>query len=113
MANLRELGGEAEGRAVAFLQELGYTIVTRNAHSRRGEIDIVALDGDLLVFIEVKLRRVGSPEEAITPVKAGRIRAAARDYLIAMGEPDRAYRYDLIAIDGDGIRHHRHALQQD
>lgn len=106
-------GNQAEDRAAAYLIEQGLTIVTRNAHSRRGEIDIVALDGDLLVFVEVKLRRVSNPEEAITPAKAVRFRAAARDYLISIGEPERPFRMDLIAVDTSDIRHYRQVLRSD
>lgn len=109
----RRLGDEGEERAVAYLRGIGFTIVTRNAHSRHGEIDIVALDEDLLVLVEVKLRRTSIPEESITPVKAARMRAAARDYLAAIGEPERDFRFDLIAIAGKELRHHRGVLRED
>lgn len=111
MSRTRRLGDEAEERAVDFLQSLGYTIVTRNAHSRRGEIDIVALDGDLLVFVEVKMRQASLPEEAIGPIKAARLRDAARDYLISVAETERSYRFDLIAVDSEEIRHHPGVLR--
>jgi len=111
MSFTRRRGDEAEARAADHLRGLGYTIVTRNAHSRRGEIDIVALDGEMLVFVEVKQRRQGDPEEAVTPTKAQRIREAARDYLQSMGEPDRLFRFDLIAIGPDSLRHHQDVLQ--
>jgi putative endonuclease len=106
MNSRRLRGDEGEDRAADHLRQIGYTIITRNAHSRRGEIDIVALDGDLLVFVEVKHRRDGSAAEAITPSKASRLRDAARDYLINVGEPDRSFRFDLIAVGPDTLDHH-------
>ncbi len=109
----RLLGNEGEERAVEFLRGIGYTIVTRNAYSRHGEIDIVALEGDLLILVEVKLRRTTIPEESITPTKAGRMRAAARDYLAAIGDPQRDFRFDLIAIADKELRHHRGVLRED
>lgn len=109
----RRLGYEAEERAVRYLTDHGFTVVTRNASSRHGELDIVALEGDQLVFIEVKLRRSLVAEEAITPEKGRRLRRAALDYLQSMGEPERSYRFDLIAIDSSGVRHHREVLQRD
>ena len=110
MADSRQLGFDAENRAAEHLRNLGCTIITRNAHSRRGEIDIVAIDGDLLVFVEVKLRKKGAPEEAITPSKAERWRRSAIDYLRSVGEEDRPFRFDLIAVDSSGLRHHRDVL---
>lgn len=109
----RQRGDEAEEHAVRYLAEHGFTIVTRNASSRHGELDIVALEDDLLVFVEVKMRRTTRAEEAVTPEKARRLRRAAQDYLQQIGEPERSYRFDLIAIDDASIRHHREVLQRD
>lgn len=109
--NRQELGREGEERAIRHLQDQGFTIVTRNAHSRRGEIDIVALENDLLVFVEVKLRRRNAPDETITPTKASRMREAARDYLFGIGEPERSYRFDFIALGSTELRHHRDVLR--
>ncbi|MEQ1823812.1 MAG: YraN family protein [Fimbriimonadaceae bacterium] len=113
MSGLRKLGDDAEERAANFLIESGFTIVTRNFSTRSGELDIVALDGELLVFVEVKLRRGSSPEEAITATKATRLRAAAREYLQKMGESERSFRFDLVAVTPAEIRHHQNALQTD
>jgi putative endonuclease len=83
--------------------------VTRRYKARHGEIDLVALDGDVLVFVEVKERRARGyvPEEGVGARKASRLAAAAREYLTAMGEREREFRFDVIAIDADGLRHHR------
>lgn len=113
MSDLRRIGNAAEERAAEYLIEQGFTIVTRNAHSRGGEIDIVALDDEVLVFVEVKLRRSSAAAEAITPTKALRMRRAAREYLQSMGEPERAFRFDLVAIEPSGLRHYRQVLSQD
>ena len=108
MSDLRRVGGEGERAAADYLVGKGYTIVTRNYHSRRGEIDLVALDGDQLVCVEVKLRRTrGVPAEvALDHRKFERVMAAAEDYLQYVGEPNRSVRFDLVAIDPDGLRHH-------
>lgn len=92
--------------------EQGYTIVTRRFSTRSGEIDIVALDRDVLVFVEVKERRAPGflPEEGVGDTKMARIRAAADEYLIKMGESGREIRFDVIAMDGSGLRHHKSAL---
>lgn len=104
----RALGARGEREAAALLRSLGYTVVTRNFRSRRGEIDLIALDGDTLVFVEVKLRSGTEhrPEEAVDRRKATRIRAAAEDYLALTGEHLRQTRFDLVAIDPEGARHY-------
>ena len=67
MPDKRALGREAEDRAARYLLEQGYTLVTRRFSSKGGEIDLVALDGETMVFVEVKARsgKFGTPEEAI------------------------------------------------
>ena len=109
MPDLRSLGREAEDRAAAYLLGLGYTLVTRRYTVKGGEIDIVALDGDTLVFVEVKLRLSPglTPEESVDWRKTKRLQVAADAYTFAMGESERPIRFDLIAIDGDGLRHHK------
>lgn len=103
-----ELGHDAEDRAVAFLRELGYTIVTRNWKGRRGELDIVALDGDVFVFVEVKFRSdarfLGEP--SIDPAKTLALSDAVREYLVKFELEGRETRFDVIAIDPSGLRHH-------
>ena len=112
MPNRREQGREAEDLAAGFLIAKGLTIITRRFKCRAGELDLVALDGDVLAFIEVKQRLTpGSrPEDSITPRKRELLHQSAREYLRKMGEPDRSYRVDLVAIDRQGIRHYPGAL---
>jgi len=79
---------------------------------RSGEIDIVALDGEVLVLVEVKYRRTDfqTPEEAVDRRKATRFDKAAGEYVVAAGTGNRVVRYDLIAIDNDELRHHVNAF---
>lgn len=109
---MKRPGTDAEDQAADHLLALGYTIVARRVKTRSGEIDIVALDGDTLVFVEVKSRARGpvTPEEALTHAKSHRLKAAAEEYCHAAGGPDLPARFDLIAIDADGLRHHQSAL---
>jgi putative endonuclease len=106
-------GKEAEDRAADFLVGLGYTIVTRRFKSRHGELDLVALDGDTLVVVEVKERNTPGwiPEEGIDNRKIASLSSALGDYLAKMEEPERIVRYDLIAIDAKGLRHHIDAFR--
>lgn len=113
MPGFRGLGKEAEDRAAAYLLEAGYTLVTRRYSTRNGEIDLIVLDDETLVFVEVRLRRGKdrSPEESIGPVKAARVARAARAYLREMDQTERSVRFDVVAIDDEGIRHHVDAFQ--
>ena len=77
-------GRAGEDYAAKKLEELGYAIVARNYHSRYGEIDLVARQGGVLCFVEVKTRRnlsVALPREAVTGKKQEKLRAAAALYL--------------------------------
>lgn len=100
--NHRASGASAEDLAAEFLRAKGMTIVKRNFHfGRVGEIDIIAEDGEILVFVEVKARAsmmYGSPEEAITPSKQRAIRKVAEGYLYTHGITNRECRFDVIAI---------------
>jgi putative endonuclease len=102
-------GRDAESRAADYLLELGYCIVTRNFRVRGGEIDLICMDGEVVVFVEVKGRSAPGyrPEDAIDQAKLTHLQTAARKYLAQM-EERRPHRFDVIAIDGDGLRHHKH-----
>ena len=81
-----ELGRRGEDTAARYLQSSGLVLIDRNWRCREGEIDIVALDeaADTLVVVEVKTRRstrFGTPVEAVTPVKAARLRRLASCWL--------------------------------
>ncbi|ADL04680.1 YraN family protein [Lacrimispora saccharolytica] len=108
MKNCREVGKEYERAAAAYLENNGYVIVERNYRDPKGEIDIIAMDGKELVFIEVKYRRnleKGDPAEAVHLLKQGKIRNAAKGYLYRhrLGD-DIPCRFDVVAILGQDIR---------
>lgn len=89
--------------------------MTRRWWGGGGELDIVALDEDTIVFVEVKasLAPGFSPEANLGPIKRQRIASAAHAYLAEMGESeDRLCRVDLIAFDAEGMRHHRDVLAE-
>jgi len=112
VSSLRDLGSAFEDQAAAYLLEHGYTLVTRRYHARVGEIDLVAMDEDEIVFVEVKGRLSTDfvPEEAVGQDKIKRLRRAADKYLNEIDSMDRPHRFDLIAIDGSGLRHHVRAF---
>ena len=113
MYDFRAVGTQAEDRAAEYLIGIGYTVITRRHKTRRGELDIVAMDGAVLVFVEVKFRRAPGyrPEDAIGREKLSALIAAAELYVIEMQIQPERYRFDLIAIDSDGLRHHLDLLQ--
>ena len=111
----RKRGALYEDAAARYLESIGWRIVERNYRARTGEIDILALDGDILVAVEVKYRKsmgYGAPEEAVTLRKQQRICRALLVYLAQHGiSPDTSCRFDVIAIGGDGrMRHIRGAF---
>ena len=112
--NKRQLGGDKEELAAAFLQEAGYRIMERNFRCRLGEIDLIAKEGTTLVFVEVKYRanhKAGYPEEAVDQRKQRRIGKVALYYLTTrIRRTDVPCRFDVIAIDGGEIRHHKNAF---
>ena len=98
-------GKHGEDLAADTLLGLGYAILARRYRTRYGEIDIIARDRDVLVFVEVKARtsdQFGTAAESVTAWKQRRIIAMARDYLGRMSGPDVPCRFDVVAIDGLG-----------
>lgn len=115
-----EVARRGEDAAAAFLERVGMTVVDRNWRCSAGEIDIVALDGDELVFIEVKTRRserAGTGEEAVSATKQRRLVRLAEAYVTAAGaDAVGQVRFDVVAIrviaeDRALLRHHRAAFQ--
>ena len=103
------LGNSGEEIAGKFLEKSGYRIIARNYRCKLGEIDIIARDGETLVFIEVKTRTdsaFGSPAAAVTVRKQRQIGKAAQWYLAEHGLHEAPARFDVIAIvRGKGGRH--------
>ena len=97
-----ELGKRGEEEAVKYLEQKGFFIMHRNWHSGRKELDIVARDGEEVVFIEVKTRRntnFGLPEDAIDYKKIRHIVTSADAY-IRRYAVDLPIRFDIITIVG-------------
>jgi putative endonuclease len=98
-------GRRGEQIAARHLKRCGYIILARNYRTAGAEIDLVALDGKMLVFVEVKFRMddaFGAPVEAIDGKKRERIKRAARAFAEARGVPDLPTRFDVVAVSGRG-----------
>jgi putative endonuclease len=103
-------GFAGESLACRFLEQQGYRVVERNYRCRSGELDVVARQGDLTVFVEVKERRGpehGAGLEAVTFGKRRRLVRAARVYASARGLWDARLRFDVISIDWTDAGHPR------
>ena len=101
MAAKDALGRRGEDLAAAHLTASGLTIVERNWRCVQGEIDVVARDGDELVFVEVKTRssvRYGHPLEAITPTKLARLRRLAGQWCATHPGGAERIRIDAVAV---------------
>jgi putative endonuclease len=109
------LGQRGEDLAHRHLRRNGFTVVARNWRPPQGggEIDIVAWEGDALVFVEVKTRASGewsAPERDIDAEKINALRRAARDYVRRSGADESRVRFDAIAITGNRLEHLRDAF---
>jgi putative endonuclease len=102
MLNRRQQYGEAgEALAARLLRKRGYKILETNFRTPLGEIDIVARDGETIVFVEVKARqtgRFGAPKWAVTPRKQRKISMVALYYLKATGQSQAKARFDVVSI---------------
>ena len=110
-------GRSSEAVAARFLRKQGYRILTLNYRNRMGEIDIVAEEGDTLVFVEVKARRnpdLENPKAAVTLRKQKKIAMVAQAYLKAGDHHNRRVRFDVVAISAHTKPHRveliRHAF---
>lgn len=94
-------GAHAEALAARFLERRGLVVATRNFRTRHGEIDVIARDGDTLVFVEVRLRASGSfggAAASITQAKRARLVAAADAYLATLARVPPC-RFDALLLD--------------
>ena len=97
-------GAAGEKLAAQFLAGRGYSIVETNYRCREGEIDIIAKQGDCLVFVEVRTKRstvYGSPEESITEKKKEHLRAVAARYRDTHDGLPQSWRIDVMAVEMD------------
>ncbi len=96
-----QLGESGESLAVKLLKKDGYKIIEQNYRCKLGEIDIIAKDGDVLTFVEVKARRTDEfegPKSAVTPQKQRRISMVALHYLKETEQMEQKARFDVVAI---------------
>ena len=101
MRRAHPAGEGGEKLAARFLKKRGYKIIRRNYSCNTGEIDIIARDGDCLVFVEVKSRKSDdgiAPELAVTPQKQRRISMAAVEYRNRRRLFDVNCRFDVVSI---------------
>ncbi len=99
-----EIGKQGEDLACEYLQGKGYKILTRNYRYGHGEIDIIAMDGETLVFIEVKTKKFGDfgdPLYWISRRKQLQIGRIAQAYLFQEGIEDTDCRFDVITLNWD------------
>lgn len=97
-----EFGKQGEEVACRELRRRGYAILARGYRTRHGEIDIVARDGGVLVFVEVKARsdqRFGGPLAAVTGLKQRKLTRMALDYLARSRTAGVPCRFDVVAVD--------------
>ena len=97
-----QTGNYGEGLACEYLKGQGYKIMERNYRIRGGEIDIVAMDKDTLVFVEVKTRwshEFGPPAESMTPWKIKYLIKTAMFYVLKIGWGNKEYRLDFVGMD--------------
>ncbi len=95
------LGRAGENAAAHFLQQLGYRIVARGHRQRLGEIDLIAIDGQWIVFVEVKTwasNREGDPSLAVDKGKQEKLTRAALIYLKRRGLLNQPARFDVVSI---------------
>ena len=113
----QKFGLASESLAVDVLKESGYRILARNYRTKMGEIDIIARDGDTIVFVEVKSgqrQSRGAPEARIGRRKQRQLYRIANGYIQSHPGWRGDYRFDAVIIDGRGggrrIRHYENAF---
>lgn len=110
--NNTEKGQFAEQQAAIFLEKKGYKILATNYRHGRGEIDLIATENNIVVFVEVKSRKnaaFGQPETAVNHKKQALIQQTAEGYLEELGLQN-PIRFDIIAIVGQEITHFEDAF---
>ena len=112
----QRVGREGEERAALYLQQNGFEIIARNFRTRHGEIDLIARERGVVVFVEIKTcssDAFGRPESWVTPLKQRRIAGAALHWIHQNHCENQDCRFDVIAIDlreSGGLQHIRNAF---
>lgn len=101
----KELGAVGEAAAEQRLKEQGFRLLARNWRCRTGEIDIIAMDGEILVFVEVRTRSgrgaFGTPLESVNARKQRQIIETSQVYMHQQRQQGRQVRYDVLAVQTD------------
>ena len=100
MTDKKVIGDKGEDFAASYFEKQGYKIKARNVHSRYGEIDLIAENGDTVVFVEVKTRSHDSLDraaDAVTPAKQKKIILTALHY-ISENHTDKIMRFDVFEV---------------
>lgn len=95
------LGNRGERLAAKYLRKQGFKILARQYRTRMGELDLIARDGDVVVFVEVKTRKhaaAGHPVEAITPAKQKKLTQLALAYLKQHRLLEHSARFDVVTV---------------
>lgn len=112
--NNRKVGDLYELKTCEYFESIGYKILQKNFRGKRGEIDVIAKDGDTIVFTEVKYRTtnaLGYPEEAVSPTKQNTILGVANYFLLRYGLTNVKCRFDVVAHYSDGsFKHYKNAF---
>jgi putative endonuclease len=96
---LLTFGRRSEILAIDYLRSLGYRIVISPYRTKTGEVDVIAWDGDMLVFVEVKARQNSEPpEDSVGYRKQQRIIRAAQAYISRYRLHETPYRFDILAV---------------
>lgn len=104
----RAFGRLSEERAAKFLAQKNFQILARNFHTPEGEVDLIARDQDLIVFVEVKARRsakFGTALEAVTPAKLARVVKAGEVWLERNGYAGADFRVDVVGWEGGRVEY--------
>ena len=112
--NKRQIGTEKEKLAGAYLEKNGYDIIEYNFRCKQGEIDIIAKDGEYLVFCEVKYRSdtgSGYPQEAVNYKKQRTLSRCALFYIVEKGFSYLPCRFDVVAITDQKVELIKNAFE--
>ncbi len=105
MSSNKTLGAKGERLAAEFLGRRGYEVIERNFRYHRGEIDLIAKAGNLIVFCEVKTRKssaYGSGEDAVDSRKQAQIRRVAEGYIAERNLESCDFRFDVLVVEVRG-----------
>ena len=92
-------GRRSEIDGAGYLRSIGFRVIASGYRTRAGEVDLIAWDGDVLVFVEVKaLHSNAPPEDAVGRRKQQRVIRAARSYLAQYRLQEASHRFDILAV---------------